>query len=145
MEWSPAPRARHNCWWKLTGGGYLQKKSKLEPVLFLVRMPHCCIRYGEAGGWQDGTLAVWNNSTSTQILHQKQWRKNPVTAAVKNVKLTYNFSWQNAASEYRSGREEWEVVLLCFKPLYQPWLQPLCMLTLADRTCSDQSTDKSVL
>lgn len=38
---------------KKTGGGYLQKKSKLEPVLLLVRVPHCYGKHDEAVGWQE--------------------------------------------------------------------------------------------
>lgn len=126
MEWSPAPHTHHNCWWKRTGGGYLQKKSKLEPVLLPVRMPHCYIRYGEAVGWQDGILAVWNSSVSIQILHQKQsslWAMIKECSECRSQKCKpHNFKWQNVAPEDRSGREEWEAVLLLFKPLYQPWL-----------------------
>lgn len=151
-EWNEVLLLAHitTVWWKRTGGGYLQKKSKSEPVLLLVRMPHCYIRYGEAVGWQDGRLAVWNNSMSIQILHWKQPSElragKEESSDCRSQKCKpYNFRWQNAASEGTSGRKEWEVVLFFFKPLYQPWLPPLCMLTLADRVCSDQSTDKSVL
>lgn len=67
VEWSPAPHTYNNCCWKQTGGGYLQKKSKLDHVLVLV--PHCCIRNGEAVEWQDETSAVWNNSLSMPVLY----------------------------------------------------------------------------
>lgn len=35
-----------------------RKRGKSEPVLLLVRMPHCYRRYGEAMGVQDGKHAV---------------------------------------------------------------------------------------
>lgn len=63
-----------------------------------------------------------------------------MTAAGKILKL--RFKRQNAVPEDSSERrEQW----CFFKPLFQPRLQPLCMLTRADRACSDQSTDNSVL
>lgn len=106
-----------NCWWKKTGGGYLQKKSKFEPALLLVRMPHCYGMHGEAVGWQE-TVCLEQQQVDSDFASKTVFRVRGSKGRIQWLQeqwcKAYYFRGLNAASEDRSRREECKY---CFSSL----------------------------